>query len=173
MRALVVLALSSTIAHAQPPGLTPPSEPRRRAPKDRSTAMLFSFTGTLVPILMSSQVGKTDYRNATLALTGAFGVLLPSAGHWYAGRFWTTGMGIRLLGAGVATMGVLAAASGDGDGGHAAEAVELGLATMAVGAIWDIGTSGAAVDAWNRKLELAPTAIRFDRGNGFGIVGAF
>jgi hypothetical protein len=104
MRALVVLvALSSAIAHAQPPGLTPPSEPRRRAPKDRSSAALFSLAGTLAPILVAPQVGKSDYPEATLAL----------------------------------------------------------------------GTAGAAVTEWNRKLELAPTAMRVDRGQGVGLAGRF
>ncbi|HEY5925925.1 MAG TPA: hypothetical protein VIV11_29760 [Kofleriaceae bacterium] len=183
MRAAVIVTCLcfASLAHAQP-GLTPPSltpsleasppQPLRR-PKDRGTAILASLGGTVAPLLIMMSIGGSTEPEKPIVLFGVAAVLLPSAGHWYAGKFFTTGMGIRLAGGLVATAGI-AALAGDDDGTVSAAPALLGLAAVGVGVVWDLATAPSAVDAWNRKHATVTAApMKVGSGYGVGLAGGF
>ena len=84
------------------------------------------------------------------------------------------GMGIRALSGLVATLSISVLAQSDGDDGGAGLGAVVGLGGLAVGAIYDIATSGSAVDEWNRKhATVMPTALVLRDGYGVGFVGRF
>jgi hypothetical protein len=178
---IVVLALAE-IAHAeppgltwptdvQPPGLTPPTQApgelatQRRRPKERGAAVLGALVGSIAPyfIYEIAQRKTTDDRATAYALVG--GVLLPSAGHWYAGKLVTTGMALRAGGA-------LAMLLMYGDPDSRDGAIAMGVLAMTGGAIWDIATAGDAVEDWNRA-HAAVAPMRVGSGYGAGLVGRF
>src|SRR5882724_370079 len=86
---MVMLAVS--VASADPP----------RA-KDRNTAGLLTFMGTMVPlgvVLIGGTTASSDAWRDGLIIGGSAGFVLgPSAGHWYAGEPFSLGLGIRLAG---------------------------------------------------------------------------
>jgi hypothetical protein len=109
-----------------------------------------------------------------LAFGGA--ILLPSAGHWYAGKRATIGMGVRLAGAVAAgaSLAILRSEDGGDAEGSLLPVFWLGAGTVAVGAIYDIATASSQVEAWNRNhSELRPTVLRTGDGYGLGIAGRF
>ena len=178
---VALLAMSST-AGARSPTLSPSgiSEPAplrlTRAPKRRETAAVWALAGTLTPVLVVGYGSATPHPLTVLLLSSTTAMLLPSAGHWYAGEgFITTGMRIRVLGGGLAAiMGFLLMAS-DGDHGKGyVLAFDAGLLTLAVGAGYDIVTAPAAVDRWNAKhATLAPAPMKLGEAYGLGMVGTF
>ena len=185
MRAAVIvacLAIASP-AFAQPPGLTPPGmtpalepqpQPLRRQ-KDRGTAVLASLGGSIAPILIVAAVAE-ESDETTLWLFGASAVLLPSAGHWYAGKFLTTGMGIRVVSGAVTLLSIAALVQHDDGGGDMfATTASLGMLGLLVGATWDLATAPSAVDDWNKKhaTAIAPAPMRLGTGYGVGLVGRF
>ena len=112
---------------------------------------------------------------AHLALASFATMLVaPSAGHWYAGKTLTAGMGVRALGGTVATLSLMLLVASDGEMPGVEEAFWLGTITVGVGAIWDIATASSAVDQWNRKhATVMPTALKLGDGYGVGVVGRF
>src|SRR5688500_14459968 len=102
MRSVLVLVVFAGVANAQPganESIPPPVQ--RAAPEllSENTALLLSLGGTLTSYTMWGLAqGVTSYRLAgTLVLTGALGTLVaPSFGHWYAGKIFTRGLGLRL-----------------------------------------------------------------------------
>jgi len=180
---IVVVLAVSTLARAQPPGLTPPSsvqpvpqlQARPLRKKDGGLAVLASLGGTLVPFVVMMSIADAQDPESRVLLFGATAVLLPSAGHWYAGKFFTTGMGIRAVSGLVSTLSIgLLAQADDGDPGGAVAGAMLGLFGLGVGAIWDIATASDAVDDWNRAhATVMPTALKLRDGYGVGVVGRF
>jgi len=179
--AIALALVSSTVASAQP-GLTPPAPATeqapslpRRAPKNRDTAFLLSSVGTLVPIGIFVASIRAEKPSLLLLSTGV-AIFTPSAGHWYAERFFTPGMGIRALGVTVSGLALMAAiANDDGSSSGAVKLFYGGLGLVAVGALWDIATAGSAVDDWNRRNvpAVAPTVMKTGDGYGFGLAGSF
>jgi hypothetical protein len=189
--AIVLALVSSTVASAQP-SLTPPTLPTEqappstqpqpltlprfaRAPKNRDTAFLLSSVGTLVPIGIFF-AGIRAERGSWLLLSTGAAIFAPSAGHWYADRFFTGGMGLRALGATVSGVALLSLfANDDGPGAGAEKLFFAGLGVVVVGAVWDIATAGKAVDDWNRANvpALTPTVMKTGDGYGFGLAGSF
>ena len=113
---------------------------------------------------------------AGLLLSTGVAIFTPSAGHWYAERFFTPGMGIRALGVTVSGLALMAAiANDDGSSSGAVKLFYGGLGLVTVGAIWDIATAGSAVDDWNRRNvpAVAPTVMKTGDGYGFGLAGSF
>jgi hypothetical protein len=81
-------------------------EPARGDPRqvDEDTAELLSVAGTGVSFALPSVLDSLCGRSSCKVLRGiaAVGVLVgPSVGHWYAEDWWTRGLGLRMLGAGV------------------------------------------------------------------------
>ena len=163
MRALAILIALASVAHAEPPGLTPVREtPKRvRRAKEPMTATLGALAGCVTPIFVREiSERQGDGRKAPL-LTGASVVLLPSLGHWYAEQAVTVGMPIRLVGAFVY-------AAADEDGIRAA-----GAMIVAGGMIYDLATAGSHVEAWNRKHAAAVTPAAIGGGYGISLAGQF
>lgn len=181
------------------PGFAPPSmTTTAHAPaptfarKSRTTAYLLSGGGVLLPF-------------ASLPFGGVGGLAImitPTAGEFYAAGGWTfsTGMKIRVGGAVVAALGgitlALSLCTDSTSGGTRNSigcddrvgrylglgALTAGLATIGVGAIWDVVDAGAAVDranhraanlAWHVAPLLAPQTATSTGLAGLAVAGSF
>jgi hypothetical protein len=109
-----------------------------------------------------------DHFPLGLSITIAGGVLVavgPSLGHIYNGRAWTTGLKVRLVGAGVGALGWAIAALGPSDcdsKGFICPAQAIGIlvvfggaGTFVVGAGIDVVTASSAVRERNSQLTIA------------------
>jgi hypothetical protein len=197
-----VLAVSATTAHAQAPGMTPPSTytpaPAAATPvpstpfmgpplpydaKDPDSAILWSLGGTAAGLGLMYYGAAED--NGTAALIGSatffFG---PSFGQWYAGRMLTPGLGLRAGGVGLGYVGLavlledtLDDSSSHDSGGVGAGLMLGGAALFVVGGIWDITTAGESARNWNERhtLSVMPTAISTSHGtaSGLALTGTF
>ncbi len=194
MRAAVLvaaLASSTSIAVAAPPGMTPPVADADNPPpsgeraaelppapanaKSETTATVLAVAGTIVPVLIAKE--SADANSGGGVLLGVAGMfLLPSAGHWYAGKFATRGMALRLAGGAVASYAVFVLVASDGETSNAdglETAFWIGAATFAVGTIYDIATAGGAARDWNTKhASVRPAVVHTSIGGGTGIGGA-
>src|SRR5687768_15353197 len=176
--AIVVLAsLFAATAFAQPPALTRPTETRRIKVKQRDGALAttLSIAGALTPVAMLAVPHHSSDLPGYVLLAGASAILLPSAGHWYAGKFFTTGMGIRAVGGGVATVTIAFLVASDGDTHYrrTGQIATVGLLALGVGTVWDVVTASSAVDAHNRRAFMQATALKTGDGYGIGVVGRF
>jgi len=128
--------------------------------KSERTAFLWSFLGTAVPVAVSAPFVWTAEapEAAAVILAGAL-VIGPSLGHFYADRSGRalTGIGIRLLaGAGIATVGLIAASSEEpsaGDGGTGL--LVAGAALVA----WDIIAAPHSARVHNERVRQRRTAV--------------
>ncbi|MCA9676890.1 MAG: hypothetical protein KC464_17785, partial [Myxococcales bacterium] len=158
------------------------------------TATAAAIIGTLVgPALimtgaaLSGRDSGDDALESGLYWAGAMGLMLgPSAGHWYAGRTVTAGMGLRAAGATLAVAG--AVGSFDkcffveepcDDSGYLAMAL-LGAGAFVAGVAYDVATADDAAREWNRdhgfSVQVAPTAVRTGAGGvtpGVALAGTF
>ena len=177
MRSLIVAVAIVAFAHvaAADPAL-----------KSRRLAAALSLAGSLAPYALFAPMASSEHPSAMandVAWTaGAMLIALPSAGHWYAGEVWSTGLGIRLVGA-AALGAVLWQKHRDDErcnntcGFAVPGALELAAAgaIVLVGQAIDIGTAGPAVDRWNHAhVDVMPTVMPMgDGGYGAGVVGRF
>jgi len=196
MTAALCLATAGTAA-AQP-GMTsqvpdePQPEVRTAEPKSEHLALTLSLGGTLGSLgLMfgAASVGNGNGNGSMAAVMGTAGalgfVLGPSFGHWYAGKYFTRGLGCRLAGGG-ALFGAMVLALANYDGGQDAGAAE-GLMDAAIpilmltgavlyvsGTLDDIVTAPRRVRRHNERLKdvaVAPLAV--SHGGGLGLTGRF
>ncbi len=88
---VVLLALASP-AHAEP---------------DQATATLLSAGGTVLPIAGIASVSSLPKRAKWPVFVASVGGLLvaPSAGHFYAGEYLSTGFKVRIVGATILGLG--------------------------------------------------------------------
>jgi hypothetical protein len=171
MRGLIVcfVLLGSTLAVAQPGDTQPP--PR----KTLRRAAALSWGATVVPMATAMLVIGDDDKSARSTAGGmiATGAMLlgPSAGHCYAGRCLTPGLGLRLAGAGVIAAMVVRERD---------ERLELGtvivgsLAAVSLwttGLIWDAVTLPRAVRRSNRERSLLVAPIVRHDGGGIALTG--
>jgi hypothetical protein len=155
------------------PAAAEPAEKPQPAKRLR-TAIGLSYAGLVVPVVASAVVlGDGDGRAGAVGGMIASGALLlgPSAGHCYAGRCWTTGLGLRLAGAGViAAMVVREQHEPLGVG-----TVILGGLTAAslwvTGLIWDAVTLPRTVRRANRERALGIAPLIHDGGGGLALAG--
>lgn len=194
------LALPST-AGAQPgdgPPVPPRGAPRTNAPRtpagatrSETTATNLAIAGSVLPFALLLAAGETygDRTSAPLLLSGlASLVLTPSAGHWYAGKFYTAGMGRRLGGLVATSIGgglLLRCTVGGGracDGAGAGVLTLLstgGLVALVTGFARDIATADDAVRAHNTRAQVSVTVTAQPFGNGsapvpgLAVAGAF
>jgi hypothetical protein len=97
----------------------------------------------------------------------------PSFGHWYTGRVFTRGLGLRAAGAGTAFVGAMWAFSECGileencenSGGPAVVAIA-GLGLWIWGTVDDITSASGAVRAYNRGLVSDVAVVPMIRGDG-------
>lgn len=178
-----LLASLATLALLATPARAEHDEPDDA--KSPGTATALAVGGTLLPaaaIALGFSVVDDNPGLGSLAITtGTIGLGLgPSAGHWYAGKSVTGGLGLRVLGAAVAGAGAMKAmddcfletqpCSSVGD-----SIMVAGAAVFVGGVVWDIATADNAARDWNRRhgvsVSVAPTVT--DRSAGITLVGAF
>jgi len=97
--ALAILVASASMAHADPPGLTPavamPAAPDADVdePKSRGLAVLLSIGTTFGGFLTLASAE----REGTALVGTALMIVGPSTGRWYAGEASLSGIGLRSL----------------------------------------------------------------------------
>jgi hypothetical protein len=192
VRVAVVLVFAGTTAWAEPPGATAPidkpMEVHLRPPKRESTATLLTLAGIAVPFALTYLTYEPNTDNPVYApIGGITGLLLPAAGHWYAGRIGTYGMLIRLGGLTAAMLGLSYIDDADRcdrgeqvpDGCFASNrvvgrvAVALGIATWAGSWVYDVFSARREVRRYNRRttVQIVPMIAHDTRGLAIG--GAF
>lgn len=161
-------------ASSVPPTVTMPPPPA--GPLNRNLALALSAGGS------AASVGLMLMPSQTVRFIGGVSLLVtPSLGEWYAGKFLTTGLVLRLtaVAAGVA-YGALAEPCDEIE--HCAgEVLAVGLPIVALygtGIAWDIATARSTVDRRNEslhRLKLTPTVLPSPSGPvmGMGIGGSF
>jgi hypothetical protein len=107
-------------------------------------------------------------------------MLGPSVGHWYAGKLFTRGAAMRLLGAGIIGVGFLAAKKYPENDGDFIDDRGFGIAiggtvVILLGALVDIGTAGDSARKRNERVTPTVTAIRTPSGStpALGLAGTF
>lgn len=169
---IVLVALAARVAAAAP--ADPPEEE-----KSEALGVTLSLLGTITPLaLVSVAVNERshDAQDAVLGLAAVTFVLGPTTGHWYAGRAWTGATSLRLVGAGVSTLAITAAATSDGNSSAAAMMFVLGFGVALGAAIYDTATAARSVDRWNHAHvpSMQPTALYLHGGGyGLGLAGTF
>jgi hypothetical protein len=156
-----------------------------RGEKSESTAVALSLGGTLLSYALVYASSESDTGDEAMATVGMLGtVFAPSFGHWYAGKFATTGLGMRgaALGVGMTalvwTVSECPLFSSEDECNHT-----IGPAVLAVGAVglWVVGTIGDiskapdAVRAYNRSLQdsLSIVPVVRDDGATVSVAGSF
>jgi hypothetical protein len=144
-------------------------------------------TGLLIGgLVLSDHVPSSRDAGNKIALVGLASTLVtPSLGEWYAGRGFTTGLGLRLAGAAVTTLGLSQLSicfdecSGSRDNSVAAALIALGLTSYVVGIGWDIATAPSTVregNAQRRRPVITPSVLATPSGGaayGLGVGGTF
>lgn len=161
MRSLVVLLLIARTASAEEP------------PEEKSfwTAYGVTVASTTLPLALASFVAEDAPEGAPGVAAGVVAsaalIVGPSAGHFYLGESWTTGLTLRIGGAGLLGAMIVRDAQhplGTGElivGGFTAAGL------IGVGMLWDLVTLPWATREANRRLAVTPTA------NGVALAGRF
>ena len=187
----LTLALLASTAAAQP-GATRPQPVDER---DEGTALALSLGGTLGSYAaLAFAIAVDSPASGAIGTIGAIGIVAaPTAGHWYAGRIVTRGLGLRAAGLVVLIAGGLADSEGCGlfYSGHGDPEPDdcgdnfrttKGTALMAAGAalflggtVDDIITAPGAARRRNERaratLTLAP--LVHHHGGGLALAGTF
>jgi hypothetical protein len=188
MRALVLaVILVSSIAHAQPPGLTEPTAPQF-APKKKSTAMWLTL-GTMAAGAGLLAVGEAQQQSGVAILGGAALLVGPSIGHIYADHTWNTGLAVRASGVATFGVGMLAAsrcwaypdisppsASEQRTCNIGSAAAMVGAIAAVVGTITEVATTPSAVEDYNRahaSFTVAPIQTQNGIAPGVALAGRF
>lgn len=201
MRAVLTSAIVVTwcgVAAAQP-SLTEPSvapatspaldftKPKPPEYKNPATATWLSIGASAVGaggILLGSQMHDGD--TPIMIIGGLISVFGPSVGDWWANDSAriTGPLGVRIIGATIAGIGLGRAVDQGCDDNvcdaplqnrHSDTLIGLGVATIAVGTIWDIAVAGRHAERHNARFGLTPTTITTARGTtpGIGLSGRF
>ncbi|HUQ01897.1 MAG TPA: hypothetical protein VM261_05340 [Kofleriaceae bacterium] len=196
--AVTLVLLVARDARAQP-GNTPvtapaygpyaPAPPAPTGPlpgeKSPGIAMTLSLGGTIASYVLI--VAADEGQNDGLATLGALGVfLMPTSGHWYAGKVWTDGLTLRAAGIGAVFVGAMIALGDCGfesecdDEGPAIAMLILGTGAYVGGTVLDIATAPGQARRYNARLReratagswaIAPTISR--DGGGLVLGGRF
>ena len=147
------------------------------------TAASIGFIATGLAMASAQQPRDLGYTIATVGLVST--LVTPSLGEWYAGKYLTGGLGLRLVGTAVTAIGVSRfAICFDGCGGQsidnsgAGTAIVLGLVTYAAGIVWDIASAPSIVRESNARLHpvITPSILTSPSGGaayGLGLGGSF
>jgi hypothetical protein len=159
-------------------------------PKSENVALGLSLGGTAAswgmllvgfPVLDDSLDAPSEVIVPLVYASFAGILLAPSLGHWYAGKFFTRGLGARLLGVGTFMVGVGMAFSGgdhdgnvDNDEGNQGLGAALGLAGLglfAYGTLHDLWTAPRTAREHNARFQIVPLAR--PNGGGLALSGRF
>jgi len=191
--AVAVLLAVPALATAQP-GMTPVQPPGAAEPtlpdgdtKSEGVALALSLGGTVASYGLIYWAGEhfDDDNYGGLVMAGSLGATFaPSFGHWYAGKFWTRGLGLRAAASGTALVAAMWALSECPILASEDECNETdGPAVLMVGAIglWvygtidDIVTAPGRVRAYNKEHAgiVAITPMLRRDGGGLALTGRF
>jgi hypothetical protein len=151
--------------------------------KSPGTALVLSAGGTMLSLAVTA-TGLANHNGAVTVAGALSSLVTPSAGEFYAGKGVTAGLGLRLLGTGVAFAGVAEAlkcdfrSNCDRDPRLAGALLTAGGVSYASGILLDIVLAGSAADDFNRKhdLHVAPVVSRTATSGqtvGLGVTGSF
>lgn len=191
----LALALGSILAGvlgragdvAAQPGMTPLPEPAPTPapsgdPMSERLAFSLSLGGTLASWAVFSnadRIADHEIREAVAAASALGAMLAPSAGHWYAGKLVTRGMGLRAAGVLAAVVGFTGTfrdcepfVSGQTcDTRPALTLMIIGGGLVLIGTIDDIVTAPLRVRRQNREragVAIAPIVTRDTAGLALG-----
>jgi len=182
-----------------PPIYAQPQQQPQVAQKSESTALWLSLGGTIgsyallfAPAVIANSGTNEATTNlaASAATVGLVGTLLaPTFGHWYAGKGFTRGFGLRLGSIGVALLGAVVALSGcsisfghdQQDDPDCGQGAPIGIALLiGAGGMWVGGTVDDIVQAPRRvrrrneaAVQLGLTPIVHGDRAGIVLVGSF
>lgn len=157
--AIVIVLCTASSAHAEE--------------KSETTALALSVppfvvgAGLITTAAIMHDVGSDRSATAIAATTGVILLTVgPTLGHVYAGRVWSSGLAVRLVGIGVAIPGALLFTYGDTCGKFVCGAqvagaglVAAGGLTLAIGGIMDIASTRDVVRAHNASLVVTPSSV--------------
>ncbi|MBA2539014.1 MAG: hypothetical protein H0V17_05215 [Deltaproteobacteria bacterium] len=171
-RLLIVIALVVGSSHARAESEPPPK------PKSLLDAYLISVAATTGPVVASMLLLGDDARGTPATIGGVIAttalVFGPSAGHWYTGKIWTTGLTLRLAGAGVIGGLVVHEQFAPLDIGTLIVGGLAAVALWETGVIWDAVTLPSAVGRYNReRVRFAMVPFATERSTGLAIAGSF
>jgi hypothetical protein len=153
---LVAVAVSSSVAHAQPS--TPPQDEVSPA-----AAGMLSLLATSAGVALT--IGSSDPEPSNVALGLAIVAIGPSIGHWYAHEWWSPGLIIRAAGAAALAGGLVGRSCGfESECGHDPRdnLVTFGALAFVIGTVADIVTAPSAARHYNRQhaaqLQVVPIA---------------
>ena len=184
---LAILVVATRVASADPipenllspPGMTEPTKPTVVEDElNPSTATLLAVAGSLAPVALVGLAARGSSGNGDagglFVLAAGTVLFLPSAGHWYAGRFFTPGMITRAAGITVAGLGIGLLVASEGYSGE--NLFWAGAITTGVGVVIDIATAGHEAERYNEshRTRMKPVALKFHGGGyGVGLGGSF
>jgi hypothetical protein len=214
--AVLVLVIVARTASAQPGATEPIPEGSMESPpvyvqpqwqpqrqpsgtqKSEDTALWLSLGGTLgsyALLIIPSAIAAGSYNQSANQLASAAGsvglvgtLLAPSFGHWYAGKGFTRGFGLRLGAMPVAVLGLLVAISGCswgyshgdesnnegcGSGEPIGIAILLGAGAMWVGCTVDDIVQAPRRVRRNNGAQYALTPLLQRDGAGLALAGTF
>jgi hypothetical protein len=159
--------------------------------KSPDLALALSASGTVVSLGLiiggAHQFAHTTVGPRAWLTVSAVGLestlITPSLGQWYAGKFMTTGLALRLAGAAVAAGGVASAGicfsdNCHGDSSAAVLLAGLGILTYTIGVGWDLATVRPTTRESNARHApvINPSVLTTSSGHsvyGLGVGGNF
>jgi len=176
--AMVFVLLGARLASADP-----------EEPKHEGVALALSAGGAAASIglfaaglsIAGGPAGNSGYTIATIGLAST--LITPSFGEWYAGKYWTAGMGLRLAGtavtiAGLSQLQICFDECSPHDNSAAAALLGLGLVSYAAGMVWDIAAAPSTARESNarHRAVITPSVLTTPSGAaayGLGLGGRF
>jgi len=150
--------------------------------RDPDTGLYLSVAGSVVPLtLIGVSFAMNERDPPVVAITGlSLGVITPSLGEIYGGRYLTYGMPARALGAALMVVGIRdydpLCGGGWGPCDNVASGAMMisGLTLYLGGMVYDIATASDTARRWNRRhLSVTPIAMQSKASAvaGFAITG--
>jgi hypothetical protein len=185
---LALIVIAGGVAHASPPGETPPLESVVYDAKSETTATVLTLAGIATPFALTYLLYEPDTDNPMYASVGMMtGLFMPAIGHWYTRRVGTYGILMRfgaLVAFGVGVQYLDDAdrcARGEQvpDGCFASDramgraSVGLGLATWAGSWVYDVWSARREVRRRNARKTIQILPMAAQGTTGFAIGGAF
>ena len=148
--------------------------------------MMLSVAGTVAPLLTLGATFGVAAENELTPPLAALGIVsiagfyaLPSAGHWYSGKGFTRGFGIRTAGTVLAGLGLVKWIDGVGchcfcdNSNSELWLIGIGGAIMLGGAVDDIVTAGPRARSVNARMQPTIAPVPMPGGGGVSVLLRF
>lgn len=190
--AACVVLVTASIAHAQPPGMSPPLESVVFGEKDETVATGLALGGMVLPVAVIA-MGLRDSEGsedgdgglAALGIIAAFPG--PAIAHWYTNHVGTVGMAARVVAVPLFFVGlgelqqIQRCARGEDTGyycddidrSEARRMVTLGATLWAGSWVYDLVTARREVRSWNRARTVHVLPMAGAHTTGLSVGGAF